>query len=304
VSTFLGTLPRGRQLALDVGDPAYVDAWADAALAATRRNAWDGVWADNVVRGRLDASWSAVPINPRTRKPYTEAEYRADMLAALRRLRHRFDGAGKLLIGNHGGAWRSFDDDAVLRAQVLALHGVEVEDFAYTFGGAPQPEADWLRQLRYLDFANRHGVLTWAHGGNGSLMEPAKREFVLASYLLTRRGRSVVGDLNAARTWWPALATALGAAEGDLYCLDPGAGLARADPCPAPGRVLARDFARARVLVNPGDVPYRVPLASAALRDLEQRQVPDPVTLAPHSGRVLLRGDHTASRTSSGLAGR
>ncbi len=304
VSTFLDALPRGRQLALDVGDPAYVDAWADAALAAARRSGWDGVSADNVVRGRFDDSWSGVPINRRTGKPYTEGEYRADMLAALRRLRRRFDGAGKLLIGNHSAAWRSFDDDAVLRAQVLALHGVEVEDFAYTFAGAPEPEADWLRQLRYLDFANRHGVLTWAHGGDGSLMEPAKREFVLASYLLTRRGRSVVGDLNAARTWWPALATELGAAEGDLYCLDPGAGFAPTDPCPAPGRVLARDFVRARVLVNPGDAAYRVPLAGAALRDLERHDVPDPVTLEPHSGRILLRGDHTASRTSSGLAGR
>jgi hypothetical protein len=304
VSTFLDALPRGRQLALDVGNPAYVDAWADAALAGAARHGWDGVWADNVVRGSFDGSWSGVPVNPRTRRPYTEAEYRGDMLAAVRRLRARFDRAGKLLIANHSAAWRSFDDDPTLREQVLAVHGVEIEDFAYTFGGSPHPEADWLRQLRYLDFANAHGVLTWAHGGNDTLMRPAAREFVLASYLLTRAGRSVVGDLNAARTWWPALATDLGAPEGGFYCLDPGAGFARADPCPAPGGVLGRDFAHARVLVNPGDTPRRVPLGGARLRTLAGGEAADPLPLAPHAGAVLLRPGHTASRTSSGRAGR
>src|SRR5262249_22601393 len=150
--TFLDALPRGRQLALDVGNPAYVDAWADAALAAAARHGWDGVWADNVVRGRFDASWSAVPVDPRRKKPYTEADYRTDVLEAVKRLRRRFDAAGKLLIGNHGAAWRSFADEPSLREQVLAMHGVEIEDFAYTFGGEPQPEAAWLAQLAYLDF--------------------------------------------------------------------------------------------------------------------------------------------------------
>src|SRR5262249_39545567 len=266
------------------------------------RHGWDGVWADNVVRGRFDGSWSAVPVDPRRKKPYTEADYRADVLDAVKHLRQRFDRAGKLLIGNHGGAWRSFADEPLLREQVLAMHGVEIEDFAYTFGGEPQPEDAWTAQLAYLDFANRHGVLTWAHGGNGALMEPAKREFVLASYLLTRRGRSVVGDLNAAKTWWPALATDLGAADGDFYCLDPGADFARGDPCRAAGRVVARDFARARVLVNPGGATRWVPLRGAGWTDLERHAVPEPLELAPHTGRVLLREDHTASRTSSGRA--
>ena len=60
-------------------------------------------------------------------------------------------------------------------------------------------------------------------------MQPARREYVLASYLLTRRGRSVVGELNALSTWWAPLATDLGDADGGFYCLDPGAGFARAE---------------------------------------------------------------------------
>ena len=288
VSTFVGQLPRGRQLAMDVGDPAYVDAWADAAIAELVRHEWDGVWADNVIRGHFDATWSGVPVNPRTRQPYDTPGYRRDMLAALGRLRDRVHAAKKLALGNHSAAWQAFDDDPVIRDQILAMDGVEIEDFAYDFGGKPYAEADWLRQLRYLDFANRHDVFTWARGGNGALMEPPKREYVLASYLLTRRGRSVVGDLNALKTWWPPLATDLGAPGGDFYCMDPAAGFARTDACPAPGRVFARDFARARVLVNPGDVERRIPLGGPGGRGLDGAAVADPLLLAPRSGRVIL----------------
>jgi putative glycosyl hydrolase-like family 15 (GHL15) protein len=297
VSTFLDQLPRGRQIALDVGNRACIDAWTDVVLETARRYGWDGVWADNVVRGRFDETWSAPPVNPRTRAAYAVDEYRRDMLAALRRVHDRLHDAGKLLLANHSGAWRSFEDDAALRDQVLAVDGVEIEDFAYTFSGAPQPEADWLRQLRYLAFANAHGVLTWVEGGHGALMEPDKREYVLASYLLTRAGRSVVGDLNAAKTWWPALATDLGDARGTFTCVD------GATRCPAPGRVFARDFARARVLVNPGDAPRRVPVAGT-YRGLDGEPIGDAVTLPAHGGRVLVLDDHTASRTSSGRAGR
>jgi hypothetical protein len=225
------------------------------------------------------------------------------MLASLRRLRQRLGGAGRLLIANHSAAWRSFDDEPELREQVLAVDGVEIEDFAFTFSGTPQPEADWIRQLRYLDFANRHGVLTWVEGGNGAFMEPAKREYVLASYLLSRAGRSVVGDLNAARTWWPALAMDPGDPRGDFYCLDPGAGFARAASCPAPGVVFGRDFDRARVLVNPGERARSVPLGGT-YRGLDGAAHDGVVALPPHGGRVLLGGAHTASRTSSGFAGR
>ena len=219
----------------------------------------------------------------------------------MQRLRRRYDRAGKLLIGNHAAAWRSFDDEPVLRDQVLALHGVEIEDFVFTFGGQPQTEADWLRQLRYLDFANRHGVLTWAHGGQGALMRPEQREYVLASYLLTRRGRSVVGDLNAAKTWWPALATDLGAAAGDFYCLDPVPAGHRSPPALPPDASSGATSRARACVVNPSDTPARVALDGLARPRLFDDPAPDgPLALGPHAGRVILHDGHTASRTSSG----
>jgi hypothetical protein len=115
----------------------------------------------------------------------------------------------------------------------------------------------------------------------------------------------VVGDLNAVQTWWPALATDLGAPQGDFHCLDPAREWAASGPCPAPGRVFVRDFARARVLVNPGDAARSVPLGGQVFRALDGGPVADPLSLGAHRGRVLVRdADHTASRTSSGRAER
>jgi hypothetical protein len=109
VSTFLDRQARGRQLAMDVGHPAYADAWAEIVLEATARHGWDGVWADNVVRGRFDSSWSATPVNPRSGAPYRPEEYRRDMLAGLRRLRQRLGVACKLLIAYIIAACRCLD---------------------------------------------------------------------------------------------------------------------------------------------------------------------------------------------------
>jgi len=304
VSVFLDRMPAGRMPALDPGNPATAAFWADVALAEAARHDWDGVWADNVWRGRFDATWSAVPIDPRSGAPYTTARYRADLLATLRALRSRFDAAGKRLVGNHSAAWRETDEDPVLRDQVRAMHGVVIEDFFYDHGGKPLSEDERLRQVRYLDFASRAGVLTWAHGGKGALMEPAKRETVLAAYLLTRRGDAAVGDLNAVKTWWPALATDLGAACGDLRCLDPGRGFAPAEPCPRAGTVLARDFAAGRVLVNPGTVARAVPLGGVAFRRLAGGRASDPLPLAGGTGAVLVRDGHDASSSASGRDGR
>jgi hypothetical protein len=96
----------GRLFAVDIGNLAYVDAWVDRAFSAMNQYGWDGVFADSIIRGNF-AGWSAPPINPRTGQRMTSAEYRSGMLAALQRIRTRFDAQGKILIGNHSSAWGS-----------------------------------------------------------------------------------------------------------------------------------------------------------------------------------------------------
>ncbi len=287
LSTFIGDIGTQRQFAVDVGNPAFVDAWIDFATSRMTAYGWDGVWADNVIRGAFDG-WSGTPINPRTGARYTAAQYRQDELAALQRIRSRFDAAGKIVIGNHGSGYDpSTFADPVIQQQVTTMHGVEIEDCVYTFGGTPHSEASWIAQLTYLDFANRHGVLTQCRGGNGTIGDPGKRDYILASYLLTKEGLSNVAQLNTLGDWWDGLAVDLGTPLGGFSCLDPSAGLTPTSSCPSSGKIYAREWEKGRVLVNPtAERTVTVALGGTFLRNGSSV---GSVTLGPRSGAVLVR---------------
>ena len=287
LSTFVYEYGAQRQFAVDIGNPAFIDAWADWALAAMAKYGWDGVWADNVLRGNF-YGWSGWPTNPRTGARYTTTDYRRDMLAALQRLRARFDARGKVFIGNHAAAWEADTfSDPVVQQEITTMHGVEIEDCVYTFSGTPQSEANWIAQVRYLDFANQHGVLTQCRGGNGTVGDSTKREYILASYLLTKEGLSNVAQLNTLGNWWDGLAADLGAPLGRFTCLDPANGLATSSMCPSTGKIYAREWERGRVFVNPtASTTVTVPLGETLL--LNGSPVTS-VTLGPHAGVVLVR---------------
>ncbi|HLY39440.1 MAG TPA: putative glycoside hydrolase [Candidatus Binatia bacterium] len=275
----------GRLFATDIGNPDYVDAWADYALAAADRWGWDGTFVDNVFRGYFD-SWSATPVNPRTGKLYTTAQYRADILAAVQRLRARFDARGKFLIGNHTSAWDPATfADPVTKDEVLALGGVEIEDCIFDWNGNPHTEAEWIAQLAYLDFATRHGVRTVCSSSTEIGRSP-QRDYILASYLLSKEGFSSVSELNSLGDWWSGLAADLGAPRGGYTCLDPGQGLAPTTSCPSPGKIYAREWERGRVLVNPSaGATVDVPVGTGFL--LAGSPVTH-VTLGPQRGVVLV----------------
>jgi putative glycosyl hydrolase-like family 15 (GHL15) protein len=277
----------GRLFASDIGNLAYVDAWVDRAFSATDRYGWDGVFADSVIRGNF-SGWSGWPINPRTGQPYTSAQYRQDMLAALQRIRSRFDGRGKIIVGNHSSAWDPATfADPVVQAQVTTMHGVELEDCVYTFSGTRHTETNWIAQLRYLDYANQHGVRSICSGPDGTIGNTTDRWYILASYLLTKEGFSSVAEINTVGTWWEGLDYQLGAPLGRFYCLDPAAGLARTTSCPSTGKIYGRDWEHGRALVNPtSSTSVHVSLGATLLL----RGTPvTAVDLAPGSGVVLVR---------------
>ena len=287
ISAFVTQYGAGRLWTMDLGNPGFVDAWGDVVLAEMDRHGWDGVWADNILRGNF-YDWSAWPVNPRTGAKYTTEDYRRDTLAALLRLRARFDAKGKILIGNYGSAWEPDTlADPVVQQQIVAMHGIEIEDCVYQFSGTPHSEKTFINQLTYLDFANRHGVLTQCRGGNGTISDPTKRDYILASYLLTKEGFSNVAQLNSVRAWWPGLETDLGDPVGGFTCVDPAAGLAPTNDCPSIGKIYVREWEHGRVLANPtGGITATVPLGETML--LNGQRVTS-VTLKPKSGVVLVR---------------
>jgi hypothetical protein len=277
----------GRLWATDIGNPAYVDAWADYALATADSQGWDGVFADNIFRGRFD-EWSATPVNPRTGAAYAVADYRRDMLAALKRLRERFHARGKFVLGNHTQAWvpETFADP-VIQESVTTMDGVEIEDCLFTYGATPHPETAVLSQLRYLDYANRRGVRTICNGPLGSIGNSSRRDYLLAFTLLTKEAFSSVSELNTVGQWWSQLTLDLGTPGGGYYCLDPARGFAMSSDCPSAGKILGREWEKGRVLVNPSaSATVTVPLGGTFLHYGNPKSS---VTLGPRSGAVLVR---------------
>src|SRR5207244_12223289 len=110
--------------------------------------------------------------------------------------------------------------DPIVQQEITTMHGVEIEDCVYDFDGNPYNEANWIAQVRYLDYANQRGVLTQCRGGGGTISSTSKRDYILASYLLTKEGLSNVAQLNNVNTWWDELGTSLGPPRAHFTCLD------------------------------------------------------------------------------------
>jgi len=114
-----------------------------------------------------------------------------------------------------------------------------------------------------------------------------QRDYILASYLLTKEGFSSVSELNSLGDWWSGLGADLGAPLGGYTCLDPGQGLAPTTSCPSRGKIYAREWERGRVLVNPSaSATVDVPVEAGFL--LAGSPVGH-VTLGPQHGVVLVR---------------
>jgi hypothetical protein len=63
ISAFVTQYGAGRLWTVDIGNPAFIDGWADTVIAEMDRHGWDGVWADNILRGNF-YDWSAWPGEP------------------------------------------------------------------------------------------------------------------------------------------------------------------------------------------------------------------------------------------------
>jgi len=167
------------------------------------------------------------------------------------------------------------------------MNGVRIENCVFDWDGSPLSERRWIGQLQYLDFANRNAVATQCQGVRGTIADPAKRDFILATSLLVKEGFSGIAELNHVSNWWGSLDVDLGAPRGAYACLDPGAGLAPSADCPSEGKVYSRDWDHGRVLVNPSaDATVTVPLGETLVANGD---AVTSVTLEPRSGAILVR---------------
>nr|BFE52131.1 hypothetical protein GCM10017745_55580 [Saccharothrix mutabilis subsp. capreolus] len=219
---------------MDVGNPAYQNAWADNVVASSK-GVFDGIFMDNALFP-CDAYHSGTC----PAKYPTNASIQDAYKSMLANTRAKFTAAGLKTVANlsnarlHTGAWDAYTEH---------LDG-GFDEWWLTFSDSDllseYPEG-WSRQVAEIASNEARGKITWVqpHFSRGA-EQPFR--YALASYLLASGGRSAIAEIDVtdgydnASPWHPEYDWELGAPSGPYKALG--------------GNVFRRDFACGVVIVN------------------------------------------------------
>ncbi len=219
--------------AMDIGLPAYQQAWADNVIAELRSAGWDGVLLDDAnvtMKFHYDVG--------RVGKYPSDQSYSAAMGSALASIGPRIRAAGKLAIPNFA-AW--VEAPGVYNSWLQHVDGALDEMFGKwgrNHGEGYRRAGDWAKQLQEVKFAAAQGkaFLAYTQGARG---ETQAARFGYATVLLGSQGNAFYSFTPeyATENWLPEYDYELGAPLGPES--DDGDGVHR------------RLFANGLVVVNP-----------------------------------------------------
>jgi hypothetical protein len=264
-----GTCP---QYAADVGNPAFRANWIQEATA-TLGKGYRGLFVDdvNMLISRIgNGSGTAVaPIDPRTGRTMTEADWRRYMAEMVEQVRTAFP--AKEIV--HNALWFAGTADPSVQRELLAADIVCLErgvNDSGLVGGTGTYGFDTF--LGLVDWLHAHGrAVYWLPGVSTN----AAREYGLAAYFLMNAGGDSIGnDPGTGDTpsdWWSGYDTSLGAARGGRSTWN---------------GLLRRDFDGGMVLLNPPGASQRTVTLPATYTDLTGASRTS-VTLGAAQGVVL-----------------
>ena len=208
------------------------------------------------------------PIDPRTGAPMTLEDWRRYVAEFTTEIRRAFPNA----VITHNAIWSAPESDRFVVEEIQAADYVELErgfnDPGITAGSGTFGFETLVRHVDWLHTMGRGAILE-PYG-----LDPARREYELASYFLVSNGNDAISsDFEAdPDDWWPGWDSDLGASLGARYEWD---------------GVLRRDFQRGVVLVNEPGAPTRTLDLEGSYRTLGGDEVTS-ATLGPAQGAVLL----------------
>jgi hypothetical protein len=262
----------------------------DLCAQRIERGHYDGCYIDVLGSSPIDLDYlSAIPVHPRTKRLWTVSGWMNSTSEIARIVERRLDPQPLYVNGLRTGQ-RYFDNVAPTR--LLLYKGRErradggVAEAWLRMARVPvtefRPEKAWVRDLKMLRDAKGHGsrafvaVKLWARATEAQRL--AWHQYSLASFLLADPG-------NASYFFMPSV-------NANPWALDR---MARKAQVGTPrgtffkeGGVYKRKFTDGLVLVNPSSTSRRVNLA-ARHRDLSGNSVSRRLTMAPHSGKILLK---------------
>ncbi len=219
-------------------------------------------------------AWSAMPVNPVTKKPFTQAEREQDVLDATKRLRERADNeAGGLKY--FANVWSDVDSEYFNRDIYPEL--MQYLDYAYfetwtsNPDGQPESETIWLRRVMAAqDMIQNRRAEPVVQTGFGDFW------YALSTLLLVREnGRGMA----YAQNFLP----------DDLLQKVKGIQLGK------PLKIFAylnnayqRDWQYGKVIVNPSDTKTVTISLGGNYRDVETGSIVSSVTLQPKKGKIFV----------------
>jgi hypothetical protein len=265
-----GTCP---QWAGDIGSPAFRRQWIEAARALLGKG-YRGLFVDDVNMSLTRVSDGhgnvVAPIDPRTGRAMTEADWRRYMADFVEEIRRAVPDAEIA----HNPLWFFGHDDPQIVRQLLAADVINLErgvnDAGITAGGGRYGFDAFVAYIDWLHARGRRVILEASARTDGG------REYGLAAYFALNDGADALanGRGTTPDDWWRGYDVDLGAARGPRYTTD---------------GVMRRDFERGAVFVNPPGARRRTLAVAPGHVDLGGSPATS-VTLGPAEGRVLRTG--------------
>lgn len=258
------------QYAGDPGDPGFRRRWIADARRKLRAG-YRGLYVDDASLAMYTSDASGkmrAPVDPRTGRLMRVEDWRRYVVEFLEQIRRAFPAAEIV----HNANWWVMPLSARLhRRQARAADWIVIEhaftDWGLTGGRGPMSFRSYLRHMDRLHRMGRRIVLD----GDGET--PARRELLLAGYLMMSRGRDLLSSWHGTEPGaiWKGFRLNLGAARG------------------ARRRwrgVWRRDFARGTVLLSDPGSPLRsLPVRGRRISGERVRSV----VLGDRSGAVIVR---------------
>lgn len=255
--------------AADIGDPGFRAAWIAELRQTVSGGNYRGVFVDDVnmeFRVSDGNGNEKPPVNPRTGRDMTLAEWKDYMATFMEEIRAAFP--GKEIV--HNALWFAGHDDPAVARQLRAADVVNLErgvvDGGLQRGGGTFGVETFLA---HVDWLHRNGkAVTYdAYAANRD-----EAEYNMAAYFLTNNERDTYrSDFRSTpEDWWNGYDVKLGAAKGGRYTQD---------------GLLRRDFANGYVLLNqPGNPTRTVATVGGRGPDGARRNT---VTLRAGQGAVI-----------------
>jgi Hypothetical glycosyl hydrolase family 15 len=266
------------QVAGDIGSPTFRANWIADAKAAVSKG-YAGIWIDDAnmeIRVGDETGAPAIPVDPRTGKPMTFANWRKYIAEFLEQIRREIPQTQ--LVANilwFGGTSIGRDSDPYIRRAYTAVDRLNLErgfnDEGLTAGYAPRDVWAVETFMLFIDRMHDLGIPVTLDSGN-----PTRDawEYNLGGFFLVDRGADALGEMFLpAGQWWNGWDVRIGSPLGERER--------------RPDGIFERKFQRGYVLLNPSKAATKTVKLGRAWKRIDGTTVTS-VTLAGGRAAVLL----------------